>query len=137
FVPFHGAATALSSADTPARRSNVPQAKSEPSSQAVEELMAAKSAVLSKAQVIATMGLAETVQPLWASAASYEERIASLLKALGRDREAAVRRLSAASCSERASDPSWAANLYRAAVADPLPPPTRREVEALLAEYLT
>jgi hypothetical protein len=64
-------------------------------SQSVEELMAAKSAVLSKAQAFATMGLAKTAQPFWASAASYEERIASLLDALGNDREAAVHRISA------------------------------------------
>jgi hypothetical protein len=114
----------------------VPKAKSELSSRAVEQLMAAKSAVLSKAQALATMGLVETAQPLWASAASYEERIASLLDALGHDREAAVHRISAASCYEKAGDPSRATNLYRAALAGPLRPSTRKDVEAMLAECL-
>jgi hypothetical protein len=74
---------------------------------------------------------------LRASSASHEERIASLLDALDNDREAAVHRLRAASCAERAGDPSRATNLYRAALAGPLPTPTRRQVEDVLAECLT
>ena len=46
----------------------------------VEELMAAKSAILSKAQALTTMGLPETAQPLWAAAASHEERIAAAIQ---------------------------------------------------------
>jgi hypothetical protein len=44
--------------------------------QAILNLLAEKSAVLSKAQVFAEMGMPETALPLWASAASYEERLA-------------------------------------------------------------
>ena len=74
----------------------------------VEALMAEKSAVLSQAEVLATLGMAQTAQPLWASAASFEERIASLLDADGQDLEAAVHRISAASCYEKAGDSSRA-----------------------------
>ena len=102
----------------------------------VEELMAESSAVLSKAQALTTMGLPETAQPLWASAASYEERIAALLDAHGEGREAAVHRISAASCYQKAGEPSRATNLYRAALAGPLREVTRREVEEMLAECL-
>ena len=35
----------------------------------IEELLAEKSAVLSKAQALATMGMAQTAQPLWTAAA--------------------------------------------------------------------
>ncbi len=112
-------------------------AKAKASSRLVERLMAEKSAVLSKAQTLTTMGLAETVQPLWASAASYEERIASLLDAHGDSLEAAVHRISAASCYQKAGDPSRATNLYRAALAGPLRAVTRKEVEDMLAECLT
>jgi uncharacterized protein HemY len=98
----------------------------------VEELLAEKSAVLSKAQALTTMGLAATAQPLWASAASYEERIASLLDATGDQREAAVHRVSAASCYQKAGDPSRATNLYRAALAGPLRAVTRKDVETML-----
>jgi hypothetical protein len=100
-------------------------------------LLAKKSGILSKAQALATMGLTETAQPLWVSAASYEERIASLLDAHGDDLEAAVHRISAASCYHKAGDPSRATNLYRAALAGPLRAVTRREVEDMLAECLT
>ena len=98
--------------------------------------MAAKSAVLSKAQAFATMGLAETAQPLWASAASLQERIAPLLDADGDALEAAVHRMSAASCYEKAGDPSRAVNLYQAALAGPLRAVTRKEVEGMLAACL-
>jgi hypothetical protein len=112
------------------------KAKAKRSLGLLEELMAEKSAVLSKAQALATMGLAETAQPLWAAAAGLEERIAPLLDAAGDDREAAVHRVSAASCYEKAGDPSRATNLYRAALAGPLRAVTRQEVEAMLAACL-
>jgi hypothetical protein len=103
---------------------------------AVEELLAEKSAILSKAQALTTMGMGETAQPLWLTAASLEERIAPLLEASGEDLEAAVHRISAASCYEKAGDPSRAANLYRAALGGPLREVTRKEVEAMLAACL-
>jgi hypothetical protein len=102
----------------------------------VEELLVEKTGVLSKAQALTTMGLPETAQPLWASAASFEERIASLLDAQGNDREAAVHRISAASCYQKAGDPSRATNLFRAALAGPLRDVTRLDVEAMLGECL-
>jgi hypothetical protein len=106
-------------------------------SRQIDALMAEKSGVLSKAQAFSTMGLAETAQPLWASAASYEERIASLLDAHGDSLEAAVHRISAASCYQKAGDPSRATNLYRAALAGPLREGTRGDVEAMLQDCLT
>jgi hypothetical protein len=113
------------------------KAKGKPSSRQVEELMAKKSGILSKAQALTTIGLPETAQPLWASAASYEERIASLLDAHGESLEAAMHRISAASCYQKAGDPSRATNLYRAALAGPLRESTRNDVEAMLKECLT
>lgn len=111
--------------------------KAKMSTRQVEELMAQKSGILSKAQALTTLGLPETAQPLWASAASYEERIAALLDAHGDSREAAVHRISAASCYRNAGDPSRATNLYRAALAGPLREATRTEVENMLTECLT
>jgi hypothetical protein len=108
------------------------RAKAKPSVSLIDELIAEKSFVLSKAQAFATMGMTEMVQPLWASAASFEERIASLLDAHGEDLEAAVHRISAASCYEKAGDPSRAVNLYRAALAGPLREVTRKEVKGML-----
>jgi hypothetical protein len=102
----------------------------------VEELMAESSAILSKAQSLATMGMGQTAQPLWASAASLQERIAPLLDADGEALEAAVHRMSAASCYEKAGDPSRAVNLYQAALAGPLREVTRKEVQGMLAACL-
>jgi hypothetical protein len=99
-------------------------------------MLAEKSAVLSKAQALTSMGLPESAELLWASAASYEERIAALLDARGDGLEAAVHRISAASCYQKSGDPSRATNLFRAALAGPLRESTRKEVEAMLDESL-
>ncbi len=73
---------------------------------------------------------------LWVAAASYEERIASLLDAHGDNPEATVQRISAASCYQKAGDPSRATNLFRAALAGPLRAVTRQQVEDMLSECL-
>jgi hypothetical protein len=114
----------------------VAKAKGKKALALVEELMAQKSAILSKAQALTAIGMGETAQHLWVSAASLEERIAPLLDAAGDDLEAAVHRISAASCYEKAGDPSRAANLYRAALGGPLREVTRKEVEGMLAACL-
>lgn len=66
----------------------------------------------------------------------YEERIAPLLDALGRDLEAAASRSSAGSGYQKGGDLSRAANLYQVARAAPLRPNIRRHVEAMLAGCL-
>ena len=111
--------------------------RSKPFARQLNDWMTRKSGILSKAQAFATMGLTETAQPLWNSAASYEERIASMLDAQGDNLEAALHRVSAASCYQKAGDPSRATNLFRAALAGPLRDETRKEVESLLNECLS
>lgn len=103
---------------------------------AVQELIAEKSAVLSKAQAFAELGLADMARTLWAAAAEQEARLAPLLETLGHDLEAAVHRISGAGCCRRAGDFTGAINLLRAALAGPLMEHTRREVEQQLAECL-
>jgi hypothetical protein len=102
----------------------------------VQELIAEKSAVLSKAQAFAALGLGDMASTLWVSAAEHEARLAPLLEALGHELEAAVHRLSGASCYRRAGDLGAAINLYRGALAGPLLEHTRREATAELAECL-
>ena len=118
------------------RRHDMAKAKAKPYPPSLLELMASKTAILMKARTYADMGMAETAQPMWAAAASGEERIAPLLDALGRNLEAAASRISAASCYEKGGDLSRAVNLYQAALAAPLRPNTRRDVEAMLADCL-
>jgi hypothetical protein len=103
-------------------------AKHKPYTRQLKQLMADKSRLLLKAEAFDAMALRETAQPLWASAAACEERIAPLLDILGRESEAALHRISAAACYERCGDPSRAANLYRAALAGPLTDAARKDV---------
>jgi hypothetical protein len=112
------------------------KSKEQPYGTALEKLMAEKTKVLSQAQAFSEMRLASTARPLWLAAATLEERIAPLLDAIDRDREAAVHRVSAASCYEKAGDLSRAANLYQAALAGPLRDASRSKVEQLLKSCL-
>ena len=110
--------------------------KPKPYPKKLKEAMSQKSEILSKAQALWEVGMTETAQPLWLSAANYEEHIAPILDALGRELEGAVHRISAASCYEKAGEPSRAVNLYRAALAGPLHDGTRQEVENMLSACL-
>ena len=107
----------------------MPNPKTEPYTKTLKEIMRRKSEILSKAQALWEVGMTETTQPLWLSAANYEEHIAPMLDALGRELEGAIHRISAASCYEKAGDPSRAVNLYRAALSGPLHDNTRQEVK--------
>ena len=106
--------------------------KMRPYTKTLKETMNRKSEILLKAQALWEVDMTETAQPLWLSAANYEEHIAPMLDALGRELESAMHRISAASCYEKAGDPSRAVNLYRAALSGPLRDDTREEVENML-----
>ncbi len=97
-----------------------------------KKLLGKKSYLLSKAQALSEVGMVETAQPLFLSAAAYEERIAALLDTEGQELEAAVHRISAASCYQRADHLSRAVNLYRAALSGPLRSETRTDVLEML-----
>ena len=114
----------------------MPTSKTKPYTKTLKETMGRKSEVLSKAQTLWEIGMEETAQPLWLSAATYEEHIAPMLDVLGRELEGAMHRISAASCYEKAGDPSRAVNLYRAALSGPLRDDTRQEVESMLKACL-
>lgn len=98
--------------------------------------MEEQSRTLSQAYAYAEMEMPEAAKPLWLSAASLEERIAPLLETIDKQDEAAVHRISAASCYQKAGEFSRAANLFRAALAGPLPTDTQREVQQMLANCL-
>ena len=65
----------------------MPTPKTKPYTKALKETMRRKSEILSKAQALWEIGMTETAQPLWLSAATYEEHIAPMLDALGRELE--------------------------------------------------
>jgi hypothetical protein len=110
--------------------------KTKPYTKQLKKLMAAKSGILSKAEVFEQIGLGETAQPLWVAAAKYEERIAPLLEVLGRDSEATLHRISAAACFEKSGDPMRAANLYRVALAGPISDNVRADIQKRLSASL-
>jgi hypothetical protein len=112
------------------------KSKEKPYRPGLERLMAEKTKLLSQAQSFTQMGLVETAHPLWRSAASLEERIAPRLDAIGRNREAALHRISAATCHRNAGQFSQAANLFQGALAGPLNDATRGDVEQFLEECL-
>lgn len=105
--------------------------------EAVKELMGKKSYLLSKAQALSDIGMIETAQSLFLSVASYEEQIAALLDTDGHELEAAIHRISAASCYAKADRLSHAVNLYRAALSGPLQSNTRADVLKLLGDCLS
>jgi hypothetical protein len=98
--------------------------------------MEAKTATFHTVRTFAGPGKAATAPPLWAAAASDDERLAPLQDALGRQRGAAARHSSAASCCHKRGDVGRAVNLYQAGLAAVLHRNTRRDVEALLAARL-
>lgn len=112
------------------------ESKEKPYGRVLQRLMSEKTKLLSQAHAFAQMGMTETAQPLWRSAASLEERIAPRLDAIGRSREAALHRVSAATCHRNACQFSQAANLFQAALAGPLSEATRADVERFLEECL-
>ena len=103
----------------------------------IKDLMGEKTHILSKAHALSEMEMLETAQPLWVSAAAYKEAVAPLLDGLGKELEAAVHRISAASCYQKAGDLIRAVNLYRTALAGPLRDDTRQEVDKMLIDCLS
>jgi hypothetical protein len=98
--------------------------------------MAETSGLIMKAHTLIAMGMPELALTAWLAAAAGEEQIAPRLETLDRDQEAAVHRISAASCYQHAGELAKAINLYRAALAGPLLEHTRKETEQLLAACL-
>jgi hypothetical protein len=114
----------------------MPKAKTKPYPQSLLKLMTETSGAILKARALVAMGMPELALSAWLAAAAGEEQTAPRLDTLGRDQEAAVHRLSAASCYEHAGELARAINLYRAALAGPLPDHTHQETEQLLAACL-
>jgi hypothetical protein len=114
----------------------MPKTKVKPYPQSLLDRMAETSGIIMKARALVAMGMPELALSAWLAAASGEEQVAPRLETLDRDQEAAVHRISAASCYQHAGELAKSINLYRAALAGPLPAHTRRETEQFLAACL-
>jgi tetratricopeptide (TPR) repeat protein len=114
----------------------MPKMKVRPYPQSLLEQMAETSGLILKARALVALGMPELAQSAWLAAALSEEQVAPRLETLDHAQEAAVHRLSAASCYQHAGELAKAINLYRAALAGPLPEHTHHETEQLLAACL-
>jgi hypothetical protein len=109
--------------------------KVRPSAELIDTVLGEASWVLSHAQALEDEGREEAPAE-WARAAVCAEQAASLLDASGQSLEAAIQRVSAASCLERVGEYSRAVTLLRAALSAPLREDFRARVEHLLARCL-
>jgi hypothetical protein len=114
----------------------MPKTKVRPYPQSLLDQMTETSGSIMKARSLVAMGMPELALSAWSAAASGEEQVAPRLETLDRYQEAAVHRISAASCYQHAGELAKAINLYRAALAGPLQEDTRKETEQLLAACL-
>jgi hypothetical protein len=114
----------------------MPRPKGRASRPALERFLDEASWLLSHAQALADYGRHEEAAGEWARAANAEEQVACLLEADGQEQEAAIHRVSAASCQEKLGQLSRAVTLLRAALSAPLPEEYRARVEEQRARCL-
>lgn len=111
-----------------------PKVKSSEST--LDEMLGEASWLLSHAEALADYGRKEEALAELGRAAWYEEQVACWLDASGREQEAGVHRVSAASCYEQLGEYAWAVTLLRATLSAPLPDDYRHRVENQLARCL-
>jgi hypothetical protein len=114
----------------------MPRAKGKGVSSLIDQLLGEASWLLSHAQALTDYRRDEEALVEWGRAAACEEQLACLLEADGQEREAAIHRVSAASCSEKLGQYVRAATPLRAAVAAALPQEYRGRVQEQLARAL-
>ncbi len=114
----------------------MPRSKGKLAPSRIEEMLDEASWLLSHAQALADYRRPEEAASEYARAASCEEQVAGLLDADGQDLEAAIHRVSAASCYEKLGQYAQAVTLLRAALSAPLREDYRSRVEQLLKRCL-
>jgi len=111
--------------------------KGKPTVPLIEKMLDEASWLLSHAQALTDYGRPDEAAAEWARAVGAEEQVACLLDADGQDLEAAIHRISAASCAEKLGQYTRAVTLLRAALAGPLHEGYRARVEQLLTRCLS
>jgi hypothetical protein len=110
--------------------------KGKPSAALIDRMLGEASWLLSHAQALAAYRRPEEAAAELARAATCEEEAACLLDAAGQEREAAIHRVSSASCHEKLGQDSRAVTLLRAALSADLPAEYRHKVEEQLTRCL-
>ncbi len=111
-----------------------PKNKTAPS--LIDRMQGEASWLLSHAQALADYGRTEEAAAEWARASTGAEELACLLEAAGQQREAAIQRVSAASCHEKLGQHARAVTLLHAALSSVLPDDYRARVEQQLTRCL-
>jgi hypothetical protein len=114
----------------------MPRAKNGTRSTLVETALKEASWHVSHAMELAAFASPEEVDAQWLEAAAKEERAAFVLEADGRELEAAVHRISAASCYEQVEEYERALTLLHAAFSVELRPVYRRKIRKQLKACL-
>jgi len=115
----------------------MPRSKGKVSATLIDQMEGEASWLLSHAQALTDYGRQEEAAVEFGRAAACEEQAACLLDADGQELEAAIHRVSAASCCERLRQFTRAVTLLRAALSGPLREEYRARIEELLARCLT
>jgi tetratricopeptide (TPR) repeat protein len=102
----------------------------------MEQFLAEASWLVSDAQALTDYGRKEEAGAELARAAACEDQVACLLEADGQEREAAIHRVSAASCHDSLGQYARAVTLLRAALSAVLPDDYRTRVEQQLTRCL-
>jgi hypothetical protein len=114
----------------------MPRPKGKQSAALLDQVLGEASWLVSHAQALTGYGRQEEAASEWARAATCEEQVACLLEVDGQEREAAIHRVSAASCLEKLGQHARAVTLLHAALSVPLPEDYRARIEQQLASSL-
>lgn len=102
----------------------------------LDQMLGEASLLLSHAQALSAYRRPEEAAVEWGWAAACEEQVACLLEADGQENEAAIHRVSAASCCEKLGQFIRAVTFLRAALSTSLPDEYRGRVQKQLAGAL-
>jgi hypothetical protein len=115
----------------------MPRSKGKPSAALIDRMLGEASWLLSHAHALGDYQRYEEAAAELTRAANCEEQAASLLDADGQELEAAIHRVSAASCWEKLGQYTRAVTLFKAAPVAPLHDNYRARVQKLLTDCLT
>lgn len=108
--------------------------RSKPKPAPLDQMLGEASWLLSHAQALTDYGRQEDAAAEWGRAADCEEQVACLLDAAGQEQEAAIHRVSAASCCVKLGQYVRGVTLLHAALSGPLPANYREEVKQQLTQ---
>ena len=110
--------------------------KSKTAANLMDQMQGEASWLLSHAQALADYGRDQEAAAEWGRAATCAEQVACLLETQGEEREAAIQRVSAASCHEKLGQHAQSVTLLHAALSSVLPDDYRARVEQQLVHCL-